>query len=85
MHEGDIISADSSPLSADLRHDQAADPRRRGSGLLICLVVAILAAAAGVGTTLAVRHTGPAKSGTARMPADAAAGQAGRDERRDRL
>ncbi len=73
MHEGDITSADSSPLSADPRHDQAADPRRRGSGLLICLVVAILAAAAGVGTTLAVRHTGPAKSGTARMPADAAA------------
>ena len=69
MHEGDITSAESSPLPAG----PPADPRRGGSGLLICLVVAILAATAGVGTTLAVRHAGPAKSGTARMPADAAA------------
>ena len=35
--------------------------------------MAILAATAGVGTTLAVRHAGPAKPGTAWQPADAAA------------
>ncbi len=69
MDEGDITSAESSPLPAGPQ----ADPRRGGSGLLICLVVAILAATAGVGTTLAVRHAGPAKPGTARIPADAAA------------
>ncbi len=69
MHEGDITSAESSPLSAG----PPADPRRGASGLLICLIVAILAASEGVGATLAVRHTAPAKSGTARMPAAAAA------------
>jgi S1-C subfamily serine protease len=39
----------------------AASPRR-GRGLLIYLVVAILAAAAGVGTTIAVRHTSSSSS-----------------------
>ena len=69
MHEGDVTGAESSPLSAG----PPPDPRRGSSGLLICLVIAILAATAGVGSTLAVRPADPAKSGTARMPAHAAA------------
>jgi len=89
MHEGDITSAESSPPPADLPPPAgppatppaappppagpAADPPLGGKGLLICLVVAVLAAAAGVGITLAVHHAGPVKPGIARMPADAAA------------
>jgi S1-C subfamily serine protease len=40
--------------------------------MLIHLVVAALAAAAGVGTTLAVRHAGPSRPGVPLMPHDAA-------------
>jgi S1-C subfamily serine protease len=42
-------------------------------GLLIYLVVAVLAATAGVGTTLAVQHASPARPGATRTPHDAAA------------
>jgi len=42
-------------------------------GLLIYLVVAVLAAAAGVGTTLAVQHAGPSRPDAARTPHDTAA------------
>jgi S1-C subfamily serine protease len=45
--------------------------------LLVYLVVAILAAAAGVGTTLAVRHPGLSAAGTTWSAGDAAAGQFG--------
>ena len=47
------------------------DPRSRG--LLTYLVVAALAAAAGVGTTLTVQHVSPARPGATRTPHDAAA------------
>ena len=46
-------------------------------GLLIYLMVAVLAAAAGVGTTLAVQHARPARADATRMPRDAAADRPG--------
>ena len=46
-------------------------------GLLIYLMVAVLAAAAGVGTTLAVQHERPARADATRMPRDAAADRPG--------
>ncbi len=46
-------------------------------GLLIYLMVAVLAAAAGVGTTLAVQHARPARADAIRMPHDAAADRPG--------
>ena len=46
-------------------------------GLLVYLVVAVLAAAAGVGTTLAVQHAGPSRPDAARTPADIAADRPG--------
>ena len=89
MHEGDITNAESSPPPAEppppagppaepptgppLPAGPAADPPRGTKGLLICLVVAIVAAMAGVGTTLAVHHPGATNSGTGLLPADAAA------------
>ena len=48
--------------------------RRRGRELVTYLVVAVLAATGGVGTTIAVRHHGPSDQGATRMTADAAAG-----------
>ncbi len=48
---------------------------RWGHGLLVYLVITVLAAAAGVGTTLAVRHSGSADGGTVWRP-DAAAASA---------
>jgi S1-C subfamily serine protease len=51
---------------------------RRGGGLVIYLVVAVAAATAGVGTTIAVRPGGASDLGITRIPAAAAAaGQAG--------
>jgi S1-C subfamily serine protease len=52
-----------------------AEPSARG--LLIYLMVAVLAAAAGVGTTLAVQHARPARADAIRMPHDAAADRQG--------
>ena len=46
-------------------------------GLLIYLMVAVLAASAGVGTTLAVQHPRPARADAIRMPHDAAADRPG--------
>jgi S1-C subfamily serine protease len=46
-------------------------------GLLMYLMVAFLAAAAGVGTTLAVQHARPAGADAIRMPHDAAADRPG--------
>src|ERR1700677_184602 len=47
--------------------------RRRGRELVTYLIVAVLAAAGGVGTTIAVRHPGPSYQDATRTP-DAAAG-----------
>src|ERR1700722_912730 len=47
--------------------------RRRGRELVTYLIVAVLAAAGGVGTTIAVRHQGPSYQDATRTP-DAAAG-----------
>jgi S1-C subfamily serine protease len=47
--------------------------RRRGRELATYLIVAVLAAAGGVGTTIAVRHQGPSYQDTARTPDAAAA------------
>jgi S1-C subfamily serine protease len=58
-------------LTASAR--QRARSPSRARGLLIYLVVAVLSATAGVGTTLAVQHTGSAGPGTTRTPRDAAA------------
>ncbi len=87
MHEGDIASAESSPPPdppADPPADPPTGPCRRvsyrrgrlrgGRELLTYLVVAALAASAGVGTTIAVRHAGSAYQAATRMP-DAAAAQ----------
>ena len=49
----------------------------RARALLIYLVVAALAAAAGVGTTLAVQHATVARPGVGQTPRDAAASQPG--------
>src|ERR1700686_3860932 len=46
-------------------------------GLLVYLVVAALAAAAGVGTTLAVQHASSVRPSATRAPRDAAADQLG--------
>jgi S1-C subfamily serine protease len=46
-------------------------------GLLVYLVVAALAAAAGIGTTRVVQHASSARPGAARAPRDAAAGRLG--------
>jgi len=88
MHEGDIASAESSP-PPDPPADPPTGPCRRvscrrvscrrvrlrgGRELLTYLVVAALAASAGVGTTIAVRHAGSAYQAAIRMP-DAAAAQ----------
>jgi S1-C subfamily serine protease len=48
--------------------------RRRGRGLLTYLIVAVVAATGGVGTTIAVWHPAPSYQGAARIPDDAAAG-----------
>ena len=56
---------------------QRARSPSRASALLIYLVVAALAAAAGVGTTLAVQHAGSAHPGAAGAPRDAAADRLG--------
>ncbi len=48
--------------------------RRRGRGLLTCLIVAVVAASGGVVTTIAVWHPAPSYQGAARIPDDAAAG-----------
>ena len=79
-------SADATPL-ADPPGNVTASARQRARspsgvrGLLIHLVVAALAAAAGVGTTLTVQHVSSARPGTARAaPAAAAEPAAMNDE-----
>ena len=67
MHEDDSAGGGSLIPSAG--------PSARG--LLIYLMVAVLAAAAGVGTTLAVQHARPARADATRMPRDAAADRPG--------
>ena len=67
MHEDDSAGGGSLIPSAG--------PSARG--LLIYLMVAVLAAAAGVGTTLAVQHARPARADAIRMPHDAAADRPG--------
>ena len=59
MHEGDSASGGSAPAPAGPPGDSLppGDPAPGWAhGLLVYLVVAVLAAAAGVGATLAVRH-----------------------------
>ena len=56
---------------------QRARSPNRARGLLIYLVVAAVAAAAGAGTTLAVQHASSARPGATRAPHDAAADQLG--------
>ena len=56
---------------------QRARSPSRARGLLIYLVVATVAAAAGVGTTLAVQHVSSARPGATRAPHNAAADQLG--------
>jgi len=68
MHESDGLGC-SAPQK---RHPRTA--RRRGRGLVTYLIVAVVAATGGVGTTIAVRHPGPSYQGATRMPDDAAAG-----------
>ena len=83
---GDPLPAGDSPAPGDLLtggdlRATAGTPRRRyragvpqwAHGLLVYLVVAALAAAGGVGATLAVRHSGSSSRGTALRPDDAAA------------
>ncbi|MDQ2815020.1 MAG: S1C family serine protease [Actinomycetota bacterium] len=91
MHEDDSTSEESGPAPAGPPGDSLppamastgspAPPRPRlpspHRGLLVYLVVAILAAAAGVGTTLAVRHPGLSSASTAWSAGDAAAGRFG--------
>jgi S1-C subfamily serine protease len=73
MHEGDSVSGGPVPAPAGppRRRYRPAAPRW-ARGLLVYLVVVVLAAAAGVGTTLTVRPSGPAR-GTALTPDAAAA------------
>ena len=76
MHEGDSASGGSAPAPAGPPGDSLppGDPAPGWAhGLLVYLVVAVLAAAAGVGATLAVRHPGSAARGTASAPDAAAA------------
>ncbi len=56
---------------------QRARSPNRARALLVYLVVAALAAAAGVGTTLAVQHVSSARPGATQAPDDAAADQLG--------
>jgi S1-C subfamily serine protease len=89
MHEDDsaggesLISpagpSDDAPPLADPPDNVTASARQRARspsgarGLLTYLVVAALAAAAGVGTTLTVQHVSSARPGATRAPHDAAA------------
>jgi S1-C subfamily serine protease len=74
MRKGDRGSTDSVPPP-----DGSLPAARRGRGLAIYLVVAIAAATAGVGTTIAV-DPGPAFYGTSRISAAAAAAGAMNDD-----
>src|SRR5580704_8063301 len=83
MHEDD--SAGGEPLISPAGpSDDATPPARLGArspsgarALLIYLVVATLAAAAGVVSTLAVQHATSARAGPSQTPRDAAADQPG--------
>jgi S1-C subfamily serine protease len=83
MHEGDSAGGEALISPAGPSAD-ATPPTRLRAGLpswaralLVYLVVAALAAAAGVGTTLAVQHATSAGPGGSRTPRDAAADQPG--------
>jgi S1-C subfamily serine protease len=65
---GDLLTTVGTPR----RRHRASVPQW-AHGLLVYLVVAVLAAAGGVGTTLAVRHSGSASPDTTSRPDDAAA------------
>ena len=93
MHEDDSASGesltspagpsdDAAPPAGPSGNGTACASRRarepsRARGLLIYLVVAAVAAAAGIGTTLAVQHASTARPGATRAPRDAAADQPG--------
>ncbi len=71
-----------SPAGPSATFTPSAEPRGRrppgrARGLLAYLVVAVLAAAAGVGTTMAVQHTGSSRPGATRMPHEAAVARPG--------
>jgi S1-C subfamily serine protease len=75
MHKGDSASGGSTPPPAG-PPDGSRPAARRGRGLVIYLVVAMVAATAGVGTTIAVRPASSFYGGANRIPAaDAAAGE----------
>ena len=77
----DDATPDSTPPGSPGDVTASAPPRARSSsrarGLLIYLVVAAVAAAAGVGTTLAVQHASSSHPGATRAPHDAAADHLG--------
>ena len=81
MHEGDSADGGSlTPPAGPSDHSlppAGARPPGRARALLIYLVVTILSATAGVGTTLAVQHATAAGPGTTGMPRDAAADRPG--------
>ena len=89
MYEGDSAGGESPASPAEPSADSAlpagpAEDSRLGArsggwtrALLIYLVVAALAAAAGVGTTLTVQHATAARPAASRAPRDAAADQPG--------
>ena len=74
MHQDDSTGG-GCPIPPAGPSDDSAPPAGPGwvRGLLVYLVVAALSAMAGVGTTLAVQHAGPARPDAAPAPRDAAA------------